>query len=214
MFTGGILGIFLTIKKEKDKKYEEQKTKHAGKARIGGPYSMVDHHGKPITSAHFHGKFALIYFGFVNCPDICPAEMKRLSAVIDAVDADPELKDEVQPVFISVDPARDSVAEVAEYVADYHPKLIGLTGTRDQVERTTKSFRVYFHRASEISEEDYLIDHSIIMYLMDRNGEFVDFFGTNMTLEQIQERVMTVVRKDREEAGEIKKAWWKTFLGF
>jgi protein SCO1 len=186
--------------------------KSVGKARIGGSYSLVDHNGRPVTSADFHGKYVLMYFGFVNCPDVCPAEMERLAAVIDAVDADPQLKGNVTPVFISVDPARDSVDEVAEYVADYHPKMVGLTGTPQQIETICKSFRVFYHVASELSEDDYMIDHSIIMYLMDRRGEFVDFFGTNMTLDDIKERVTGVVRRDLEESGQV-KPWWYRMVG-
>jgi protein SCO1/2 len=97
---------------------QEQQKKSVGKAKIGGPFTLVDQNGKPVTDAMYRERFMAIYFGFTNCPDICPTELKRLSNVLQILDADPSgIGRLVQPIFISIDPNRDTVAQVREYVS-------------------------------------------------------------------------------------------------
>ncbi len=117
-------------------------TKSIGRPAIGGPFSLVDHHGEPVTDTDFRGKYLLVYFGFTYCPDICPAELTKLGNVME------ELKvagfdDAVTPLMISVDPRRDTVEQLARYVKEFHPRLIGLTGTPKQVQDVAKLYRVY-----------------------------------------------------------------------
>ncbi|KAL8444388.1 hypothetical protein Emag_005483 [Eimeria magna] len=125
------------------------------------------------------GKYVLIYFGFSFCPDICPKELEKLTQIINLIDK--EHGEVVQPIFITVDPARDTVAQVAEYCKDFHPRLIGLTGTpglwgsglQSQIKDVTRKFRVYFNQTARTGDEDYLVDHSIIQYFMGFKAETV-----------------------------------------
>jgi len=184
--------------RQKQKQYKANLERTVGKARIGGPFMLMNHLGKPVCDADFAGKFMLIYFGFTNCPDVCPTELKKMAAVIarlDKTDAGPM----VQPLFITIDPLRDTVKQVAEYVKDFHPRLMGLTGPPDAMAKLCKAYRIYFSKAwedaGEKSGDDYLVDHSIILYLMDHRGEFLDFFGANATENQILEKISERVEK-------------------
>ncbi len=135
-----------------------------GKPRIGGPFSLIDHDGKRVTSEDFMGKYLLIYFGFTRCPDICPEELDKMAIVIDDVNKEEVV---VKPVFITCDPARDTPSDLKKYVAEFHPSLTGLTGSYDEIKEVCKAFRVYFSTPKEVKPgEDYLVDHSIFFYLM------------------------------------------------
>lgn len=140
---------------------QELETKSVGRPQIGGPFNLVDQNGKPFTDADLKGKFTLIYFGFTHCPDICPEELDKMSDVVDKIDKEHPGKDIVTPVFVSVDPARDSVPQVKAYVQEFHPRIIGLTGDYDNVKKACKSYRVYFSTPPDAkATDDYLVDHS------------------------------------------------------
>ncbi|KAF8065658.1 HCC1 [Scenedesmus sp. PABB004] len=158
-----------------------------GKAAVGGPFALIDQDGRPFTHEDLRGAFSVLYFGFTHCPDICPDELEKLAAALDRIEAATGGY-QVRPVFISVDPARDSPRAVKAYVREFHPRLVGLTGSEEAVRATSKAFRVYFHKTGE-SEADYLVDHSIIMYLLDPAGEFVTFYGKNFTAEQLADSI-------------------------
>nr|XP_043621405.1 protein SCO1 homolog 1, mitochondrial [Erigeron canadensis] len=164
----------------------------AGKAAIGGPFNLVDHNGKSVTENDFKGKWTLIYFGFTHCPDICPDELQKLAAAIDKIKAKAGF--EIVPVFISVDPERDTVEQVGEYVKEFHPKLIGLTGSPDEIKKAARAYRVYYMKTEE-EGSDYLVDHSIIMYLMDPNMEFVKFFGKNNDVDALSEGIINEIKQ-------------------
>lgn len=144
---------------------------------IGGPFTLTDvRTGKTVTEKNLLGKWLYIYFGFTNCPDVCPEEMAKMSRVIAHLDKKVG-RDYWQPIFISLDPKRDTPQVVREYLADFSPRIMGLIGTSEQVEEAARQYRVYFAIPDEeaMSEDDYLVDHSIIMYLMDPNGKFCDY---------------------------------------
>lgn len=164
----------------------------AGKAAIGGPFKLVDHNGRSVTENDFKGKWTLIYFGFTHCPDICPDELQKLAAAIDKIKTKAGL--EIVPVFISVDPERDTVEQVREYVKEFHPKLIGLTGDPDEIKKAARAYRVYYMKTEE-EGSDYLVDHSIIMYLMDPNMEFVKFFGKNNDVDALTEGIIKEIKQ-------------------
>ncbi|KAI9159455.1 Cu-binding protein [Blastocladiella emersonii ATCC 22665] len=188
--TGAAIYMYFDLEKEKAKQAiaARDADQSVGKPKLGGPFTLADEQGAPITDAAFRGKFMLVYFGFTNCPDICPEELEKMAEALDSLAPNDQLK--VVPVFISVDPKRDDVAAVREYVKEFHPRLRGLTGTYPQVKATAKQYRVYFSSPppEEECDDDYLVDHSIFMYLMDPAGQFVDAYGKNLTVQQMVDR--------------------------
>ncbi|KAL2500512.1 Protein SCO1-like protein 1 [Forsythia ovata] len=165
-----------------------------GKAAIGGPFNLIDHNGKAVTDNNFVGKWNMIYFGFTHCPDICPDELQKLAAAIDRIKEKSGM--EVVPVFISVDPERDTVEQVREYVKEFHPKLIGLTGSPDEIKKAARAYRVYYMKTEE-EGSDYLVDHSIVMYLMDPNMQFVKFFGKNVDADSLADGVIQEIKQHK-----------------
>jgi len=143
------------------------------KEPIGGPFTLTDHTGKLHTDADFRGKLMLVYFGFTFCPDICPTDLMAIGQAIDKLGP---AGDEVQPLFISVDPERDTAAHLAEYVPFFHPRLIGLTGDAAHIREAARAYRVYYAKVVIGGAADYTIDHSGFIYLMDRDGKYVGFF--------------------------------------
>lgn len=164
----------------------------AGKAAIGGPFNLINHDGKSVTEKDFMGKWTLIYFGFTHCPDICPDELQKLAAAVDKIKGKAGI--EIVPVFITVDPERDTVEQVGEYVKEFHPKLIGLTGDADEIKKVARAYRIYYMKTEE-EGSDYLVDHSIIMYLMDPNMEFVKFFGKNNDVDALSEGIIKEIKE-------------------
>lgn len=147
----------------------------SGVAKIGGSFDLVDHQGHPRTDADFRGSYMLVYFGYSFCPDICPAALSAMSEALIKLGKD---ADHVQPLFITVDPHRDTIENLALYVQNFHPRLIGLTGTKAQITRAQNAYRVY---ASKVKPDgtatEYLIDHSSIIYLMDPQGRMIAHFN-------------------------------------
>ena len=138
---------------------------------VGGPFTLENGSGKTVTDRDFRGKYMLVYFGYTFCPDVCPT---TLSAVADALDKLGPKANELQPVFITVDPKRDTPAVMRQYTAAFTPRLIGLTGTPEQIANVAKEYRVYYakHRTGP-GPDDYSMDHSSVLYLMGPNGKFV-----------------------------------------
>ncbi|XP_062506129.1 protein SCO1 homolog, mitochondrial-like [Corticium candelabrum] len=169
-----------TLRKQKQQEREREKTRSVGKAAIGGPFSLIDHNGERKTSDNFLGQWLMIYFGFCHCPDICPDELDKMGMAVDGVNKLSDLY-RLQPIFISVDPERDTPEAIKEYLKDFHPTMIGLTGTREEVDKVAKAYRVYYSSSPVKGDNDYLVDHTIIMYLVGPDGNFIDYFGQNRT---------------------------------
>ncbi|KAH7101078.1 h-sco1 [Auriculariales sp. MPI-PUGE-AT-0066] len=187
------------IRQKKIEMLKKQNTKF-GKAAVGGPFNLITQNGVPFTEQDLLGKWSLVYFGFTNCPDICPDELDKMSTVVDTIDA--RNGPAVQPIFISCDPARDSNNAIREYLKDFHPRMVGLTGTYENVKATCKAYRVYFSTPPNVKPgDDYIVDHSIYFYLMDPNGEFVDAFGKDRDAAFVIARIEQAVK----EHGEGKK---------
>ncbi|KAM3324983.1 protein SCO1 1, mitochondrial [Capsicum chacoense] len=163
-----------------------------GKAAIGGPFNLIDHNGKSVTEKDFFGKWTVVYFGFTHCPDICPEELQKLAAAVDKIKEKSGIQ--IVPVFISVDPERDTVEQVGEYVKEFHPNLIGLTGSPEEIKKTARAYRVYYMKTEE-EGSDYLVDHSIVMYLMDPKMDFVKFFGKNNDVDMLADGIIKEIKQ-------------------
>ncbi len=144
-----------------------------GTALVGGPFTLTDHTGTQVTEKDFHGTYTLIYFGYTYCPDVCPGELQLVAAALDEMGAKGE---QIQPVFITVDPERDTVEQMALYVPQFHDRLIGLTGSPEEVAAAAKAYRVYYAKVDDPEATEYLMDHSSILYLMGPDGGYVGHF--------------------------------------
>lgn len=138
---------------------------------VGGPFTLQDGNGKQVTDRDFRGKYMLVYFGYTFCPDVCPT---TLNEVADALDHLGAKADKLQPLFITVDPKRDTPAVIKQYTAAFTPRLLGLTGTPEQIAAVAHEYRVYYaeHRTGP-GPNDYTMDHSSIIYLMGPDGKFI-----------------------------------------
>eukprot|EP00922_Rhytidocystis_sp_ex-Travisia-forbesii_P005540 GHVS01008070.1.p1 GENE.GHVS01008070.1~~GHVS01008070.1.p1 ORF type:complete len:301 (-),score=21.71 GHVS01008070.1:217-1119(-) len=173
----------------------------SGTPQLGGPWTLVGRDGRVVSSSDLKGKYQLLYFGFTFCPDVCPQELEKQSLVIERLDKEfgPDV---IQAIFITVDPGRDTVAQVQAYCKEFHPRLLGLTGTPGQIKKITRLFRVYFNQGIRTDDEDYLVDHSIIHYLCGKNGSFKDFFGKNLTVTEMTNKISAIIREDRRKEKE------------
>ena len=155
----------------------------SGKALIGGSFSLVDHTGARVSEKTYAGKFLLVYFGYTNCFDLCPAQLQVMSQTLDMLGKKANL---IQPLLISIDPERDTVAAMAEYVANYDSRLVGLTGSVEEITAVTKAYRVFYSKGtSEGSVENYRVEHTGIIYLMDERGEFIKYFAFGVKLDEL-----------------------------
>lgn len=141
-------------------------------ATIGGDFLLTDQDGKKRSFKEFDGKYRIVYFGYTYCPDICTPDMQNLMAGLKSFETkNPDLAAKVQPIFITVDPARDTSAVLKEFVSAFHPRAIGLTGTDSEIAEAAKTFAIYSSRVDGSSPENYLISHSQTPYLMGPKGE-------------------------------------------
>jgi protein SCO1/2 len=154
----------------------------SGIAAIGGAFTLTDQNGRTVTDQDFRGKLMLVYFGYTFCPDACPTALLQMGQALDTLGAD---GDAVQPVFITVDPERDTVEQLKTYAANFHPRLAALTGSPAQTAQAAKAYRVYYARAADSGTTDYLMDHTSIIYLMGRDGRYLTHFTHASTPEQI-----------------------------
>jgi cytochrome oxidase Cu insertion factor (SCO1/SenC/PrrC family) len=153
-----------------------------GKEPVGGSFSLIDHDGRPRTDADFRGKMLLVYFGFIYCSDICPIDLQAISGALDRLGP---LAENVQPLFITVDPEKDTPEQLKTHVALFHPKLIGLTGSLSQIRKVASDFKVYFEKSQPRIREDRGIDHSGFTFLLDRENQYLGFFPPASSPDQI-----------------------------
>ncbi|XP_068787218.1 protein SCO2 homolog, mitochondrial, partial [Struthio camelus] len=186
---GAALAGWLYLRAQKEQQRKLRRLQELKKLSIGqGNFQLLDHTGRPRTKADFLGQWVLLYFGFTHCPDICPDELEKLSRVVELLDQDPALP-RVQPVFVTVDPERDDVAAVARYVRDFHPRLLGLTGSPEQVREAGKAYRVYYSAGPKDEDNDYIVDHTVIIYLLSPDGLFLDYYNRSKTDTKIAQSV-------------------------
>lgn len=149
--------------------------KGTGRPKIGGPFELIDDQGQAKSDADYKGKLMLIYFGYSYCPDICPTALYNITRALEQLG---DKAKNITPLFITVDPGRDTVKQLALYKQNFHPNFIMLTGSEEQVKKAAKAYRVYYAKAKpDGTSTDYLIDHSSIVYLMDRQGRYLANFN-------------------------------------
>ncbi|CAN5564741.1 hypothetical protein BH10PSE14_BH10PSE14_34200 [soil metagenome] len=141
-------------------------------AKIGGPFTLIDQDGRTVTERSFAGKYRIVYFGYTYCPDVCPTDAQHIGAGLRLIEqADPALAAKIVPIFITVDPARDTPAVLKSFTAAFHPRMVGLTGSPDAIAATAKAFAVYYRKGEVTENGGYMVDHSSVAYLMDPDGK-------------------------------------------
>lgn len=173
LLLGVLLGLLL-IPGALERVLPKGELRSIGVATVGGPFTLTDHRGKRVSDADFRGRYMLVFFGFTFCPDVCPTALQVSAAALDKLGPKAE---RVAPVFISVDPERDTPEAMARYVESFHPRLVGLTGSAEEIAAVAKSYRVYYRKAKDDkSAAGYTMDHSSIVYLMGPDGKFITHF--------------------------------------
>jgi protein SCO1/2 len=160
----------------------------SGKGPVGGPFTLTDPDGRRKSLADFRGKLVLLYFGFTYCPDVCPTDLMSVGNVIRSLG--PE-GNELQPVFVTLDPERDTPEVLRVYAASFHPRFVSLRGTEDEIRRVAASYKVFFEKVRPPGTNTYFIDHSAYVFLLDREGRFITLFPPGTP----QERMAVMVRE-------------------
>ncbi|TID21158.1 hypothetical protein CANINC_003438 [Pichia inconspicua] len=206
----GLTALFRSEKEKIKLRKEAEQNRGMGKPLIGGPFNLITDDGIPFTEKNLLGKFSIIYFGFTHCPDICPDELDKLGLMLN------DLKKkgiQLQPIFITCDPVRDTPPVLKEYLSEFHPDIIGLTGEYEEVKRCCRNYRVYFSTPKDLKPgEDYLVDHSIFFYLMDPEGEFIDVLGRNYDVEGAVNKIAKDV--NAYEPKSVRESKKQGFLGW
>lgn len=156
-----------------------------GEAAIGGPFSLIDQDGKTRTDADFRGSLMLIYFGYTDCPDVCPLALSTMSAAVDSLG---DKGKSVVPIFITVDPERDTVEKLKQYAARFNPRFVALTGESAAIEAAAKAYHVYFAKHPE-EGGSYSMDHSSVIYLMGRDGQYLAHFSAEASAQDMAQGI-------------------------
>jgi len=157
-----------------------------GGITVGGPFTLTDTEGREVTDKTYAGKFMLVYFGYTFCPDVCPTELQAIASALDLLGADAA---KVTPLFVTVDPSRDTVTTLAEYVKLFDTRLVGLTGTEAQIAAIARAYRVYYAKADAKDRSSYLMDHSSFIYLMGPDGGFRALFRQGMAPKELADAI-------------------------
>lgn len=196
-------GLYAYYRATLESKLHSVKT--TGTAALGGPFSLTEPSGARVTEEALKGRWSILYFGFTKCPDICPDELEKLTAVVHAIDASGRLSPPLLPLFVTIDPLRDTAERLGAYFKagahPYHPRMVALTGSPQDIEAVARAYRIYYSKPTpaEAQSGDYLLDHSIIMYLLDPNGQFVAFYGKNFSAQEVSAKALAEIGKWQAE---------------
>jgi cytochrome oxidase Cu insertion factor (SCO1/SenC/PrrC family) len=183
----GAVAAFALFPAARERILSPLKVTTVGQALVGGPFELTDHTGKRVTDKDFRGSFMLVIFGFTYCPDVCPTELQLISTTLEKLGPK---GNRVVPIFISIDPERDTPNQLAMYVKSFHPRLIGLTGTLDEVAAAAKAYRVYVKKVPDPkSTAGYTMDHSALIYLMGPDGAYRTHFTPGTSVDALAERL-------------------------
>ncbi|MGQ0740701.1 MAG: SCO family protein [Alphaproteobacteria bacterium] len=185
LLVGAIAGASLWVLNERAAE-RTQAVRGEGEAQVGGPFSLVDQNGARRTEADFRGKYMLVFFGFTHCPDVCPTTLAVISDALDRLGAAGR---NIIPIFITVDPERDTPEAMKSYLESFGPRFVGLTGSQEEIANVARAYRVYY--AKRPFEGGYAVDHSSVIYLMGRDGKFL----ANYALELGPEAIAADIRK-------------------
>ena len=158
---------------------------------FGGPFSLVNHRGQAVTNRDFLGSYMLIFFGYTSCADVCPV---GLNVMTEALEKLGPAADQIQPVFITVDPAKDTPEKLALYVKSFHPRLAALSGTEAEIEAVAKAYKVHRRKARPAADGEYVVDHGSLTYLMGKDGKFLTIFPYTVTADRIAEVLKNYVK--------------------
>ncbi|HLS67905.1 MAG TPA: SCO family protein [Kiloniellales bacterium] len=148
-----------------------------GQAAIGGPFELLDQHGNTLRDSDLRGRYMLLFFGYTYCPDFCPQTLLTVTEALDRLEEEaPDKAAQVVPIFVTVDPERDTVEAMAAYAQHFHEDLLALTGTPEQIDAAAKAYRVYYRKAEHESYSDYLMDHSTFVFLMGPEGDYITHY--------------------------------------
>ncbi|KAJ6114948.1 hypothetical protein N7486_000726 [Penicillium sp. IBT 16267x] len=206
ILTGAGMVIYFRVEKARlERKRIAEMSKGVGKPKVGGPFVLKDLDGKEFTEEDLKGKYSFVYFGFTHCPDICPDELDKMAEIIEKVKESTKDEKLFLPVFITCDPARDTPEVLRAYLQEFHPGIVGLTGTYEQVKNVCKQYRVYFSTPRDAKAgEDYLVDHSIYFYLMDPDNDFVECIGRQDTPESAAKVILEHINDWKREGRPLK----------
>lgn len=179
-------GAWLTIALTTSRAPEQSSS---SSAQIGGPFALIDTSGKTVTDQTYRGKWLLIYFGYTFCPDACPTALNNISVALEKLGPD---ANKIQPFFITVDPKRDTPEVMADYLKSFDPRILGLTGSQTQTDSVAKAYRVYV-APQKSGGDDYLVDHSAYLYLMNPQGKFVNVIAGDVAGDQMADKLRTMM---------------------
>jgi cytochrome oxidase Cu insertion factor (SCO1/SenC/PrrC family) len=155
-----------------------------GRGTVGGPFTLTDHSGRKRSDAEFRGRLMIVYFGYTFCPDVCPAD---LMAITQALDQLGDAAGGIQPIFITIDPERDTTKVLGEYIAAFHKSFIGLTGSPEQIRKVANAYKAFYAKVPSERPGEYAIDHTGVIYLMGRDGEYLGFMPPQTSPERLTE---------------------------
>ena len=171
-------------------KGERTGSRTIGVAAIGGPFELTSHQGRLVRDTDYRGKHMLVMFGYTSCPDVCPTELQLITEAMEQLGT---AAAKVQPLMITIDPERDTTALLADYVSNFHPAIVALTGSVDQVKAAAKTYKVFFAKGEVDGEGDYFMDHSSFIYLMSPDGIYLHHFAPSISPEGMAEKIRAVM---------------------
>ena len=167
------------------------------RAPIGGAFALENVDGKRVTDADFRGRYLMVYFGYTHCPDICPTKLIEMTNALEAFEADkPELARLVAPVFITVDPERDTNAILREYMGHFHPRFVALSGPETAIAEVAEAYRVYYRRVPTEDGKDYVMDHTSYVFLLGPDGRYVTHYTANDDAAAMAQNLAFSIRKN------------------
>jgi protein SCO1/2 len=164
---------------------------------VGGPFNLIDDKGRTVTQANYQGRWMLVFFGYTNCPDECPLTLQKMATVLSALGA---LADRIAPLFVTVDPARDTPEKLAEYLANFDTRIVGLTGSSEQIAAVAKAYRVYYSPAEHEQSGADLVSHSTFLYLMNPSGKLDALFAQDISADQLTAALRIRLAAQRQSA--------------